>query len=349
MIYLVDNRNETDPHINLAIEEFCLRHVSPTRSYIIAYVNRPSVIVGRHQNILQEVDLRFTEQERISVVRRISGGGAVYHDFGNLNYCFINTYDRRSMANVHLTISPVRMALKELGVSANFNPKNDLFVDGRKISGNAQFSNTKRILVHGTLLFDSNLDYLKGALNPHSDHITSVARKSVASEVTNISPYLKTRLGLRDFRGRLLETVANLCGGMKTIRLEPNDWQAIKRLSEEKYRTWDWNYAKAPAFNIHRKGCDAAGQIGYSIDVENGRIAAIRFEKEGQRYVGLTKIEDELVGVSFNRASIAARLIQLEPSVFGDKFTVDNLTDLLAAELGHTRKPVLQIPHHDLF
>ena len=262
MIYLIDNRNETDPHINLAMEEFCLRHVSPDWPYLIVYVNRPSVIIGRHQNILQEVDLHFTEQEELQVVRRISGGGAVYHDFGNINFCFINTYDRRSIANTRQTLAPIQFALEDMGISAIFNHKNDLFVKNAKISGNAQFSNMKRILVHGTLLFDSNLDHLKRALNAPAKHITSAARKSLTSPVTNISPHLNTRLSLKKFRVRLLESIAVRCGGIKNIHLDETDWHAIAQLSEEKYRTWDWNYSKAPAFQIKRNAFGSTGQSG---------------------------------------------------------------------------------------
>ena len=349
MIYLIDNRDETDPHINLAIEEFCLRQFSPTRSYIIVYVNRPAVIIGRHQNILQEVDLPFVEEERIQVVRRISGGGAVYHDFGNLNFCFINNFNSRSIANTRQTIAPVQFALKDMGVSAIFNQKNDLFVNGAKVSGNAQFSNMRRILVHGTLLFDSNLNHLKRALNPLAEHITSKARKSIVSPVTNISSHLDTHLSLRAFREQLLASVAVQCGGMKKIRLNETDWQAIERLAEEKYQTWDWNYGKAPAFQIKRNGGISTNQPGYSIDVKNGRIVSIRFESKDMSHRDIKMIEDGLADVPFQQEAIAARLNQIEFSTSQKLIYKNNLAATLAAELGHAREPILQIHYRDLF
>ena len=348
MIYLIDNRNETDPHINLAIEEFCLRQLSPTRSYIIVYVNRPSVIIGRHQNILQEVDLPFVEEKRFEVVRRISGGGAVFHDFGNLNFCFINNFNNRSIANTRQTIAPVKIALKNMGISAIFNQKNDLFVDDAKISGNAQFSNMKRILVHGTLLFDSNLDHLKRALNPLAEHITSAARESIISPVTNISSHLNTRLSLRAFRKRLLASIAERFGGMKEIHLNETNWQAIECLAEEKYQTWNWNYGNAPAFQIKRNGCISTNQLGYSIDVKKGRIVSIRFETNSMSYEDIKMLEEGLMDVPFQQDAISARLNLIESTSSGKLVFKDNLVAMLAAELGGACKPNLQIPHRDL-
>ena len=349
MIYLINNNGITDPQINLALEEFCLRNFPPNRSYFMVYVNRPSVIIGRHQNILAEVDLRFAQQTKLQVVRRISGGGAVYHDPGNLNFSFIRPYNRRSLVTLSLTLAPIQAALLGMGVPAAFNRKNDLFVAGRKISGNAQFSNTKRIMVHGTLLFDSNLDHLRRALNPQVDHIASMGRKSAKSEVTNILPYLNTSFDLKAFRWRMLDTVTGQYGGMQTIRLEDNEWQAVEQLSDEKYRTWDWNYGKAPAFQINRLNHNAKGRLGYSMDVENGCIAAIRFEQEYTGFFGRVKIEDHLVGVPFRRDAISARLNNLNAKLFGRRFTADQVVDLLTADLGQTDKPVLQTTHRELF
>ena len=348
MIYLIDNRDESDPHINLAIEEFCLRQFSPTRSYIFVYVNRPSVIIGRHQNILQEVDLSLVEEERFQVVRRISGGGAVYHDFGNLNFCFINNFNSRSIANTRQTIAPVQFALKNMGISAIFNQKNDLFVNGAKVSGNAQFSNMRRILVHGTLLFDSNLDHLKRALNPLAEHITSAARKSIVSPVTNILSHLNTRISLTAFRERLLESIAEQCGGMKKIHLDETEWQAIKRLAKKKYRTWDWNYGKAPAFRLKRNGCISTNKLGYSIDVKKGRIISIRFASKNMSKEDVKMIEDGLTDVPFHQEAISARLNQIESTIPGKLNFKNNLAAILAAELGGACKPILQTPHRDL-
>ena len=348
MIYWIDNKGITDPHINLAMEEFCLRNLPPNRSYFIVYVNQPSVIIGRHQNILEEVDLCFAEHAKLQVVRRISGGGAVYHDLGNLNFCFIHRHNRWSLSNLRQTINPIQAVLAEMGVRAEFNHKNDLFIADRKISGNAQFSNTRRILVHGTLLFDSNLDYLKQALNAQTDHITSMARKSVPSGVTNILPFLITSFDLKEFRRRILETVAGQNGGMQTVRLEENQWQKIRRLSEEKYRTWGWNYGKAPVFRINRRGDGPLDRLGYSIDVENGCITAIRFEQEGTRANDISRIENGLLGTPFRREAITARLYQLELNVFGGALSVDQLTDFLTVDFGRSRRPILQPPHRDL-
>ena len=348
MIYWVDNRSVDDPHVNLALEEFCLRNLPSGRSYVLFYVNRPAVVVGRHQNILQEVNLRYAQEARVPIVRRISGGGSVYHDHGNLNFCFINAYHRHSLVNVRQTIAPIQAALTALGVPAVFNQKNDLLIAGRKISGNAQFSDTKQILVHGTLLYSSNLDRLTQALDVHADHIVSKARKSIPSAVANISSHLKCAGGLPDFRRRLRLAVADHFGGIQPVALEKKAWQAIDRLAAEKYRSWDWNYAKAPTFRIDRNPQGADDRFGYTIDIANGRIVSVRFNSNGLKCVDLQAIASRLTGVAFRRDAVGDCLTQLEPQAFGRHLDPHEMAAFLTADLGITPTPVLQIPQGDL-
>lgn len=337
MIHLIDHRANNDPHLNLALEEFCLRNLSAERSYAIMYVNQPAVIVGRHQNILQEVDLRFATKTGLPIVRRITGGGAVYHDFGNLNFAFIQNFTRRSLANIRQTISPIQSALRKMEIPAVFNHNNDLFIADKKISGNAQFSDTRRILVHGTLLYESDLDQLERALNTRAGHITSKARKSVPSPVTNISWHQKISYGLAGFCRRLLEILADLFGGLKTIDLNDAEWQAVGRLADEKYRTWAWNYGKAPVFQLNRRYLHSSGPRMYSIEVKNGHIAALQFEKESADFNVRKELEPLLIGVPLQREAIRAKLVPFVQKGIGGKLNPELVADLLAVgpDLAH--------------
>lgn len=160
----IDNQNITDPRINLAIEEYCVKHLDPEQTYLLFYVNQPSIIIGKNQNTIEEINTKYVEDNGIMVVRRLSGGGAVYHDLGNLNFSFITKDDGDSFHNFKKFTEPVIQALRQLGVEAELSGRNDIVADGRKISGNAQFSTKGRIFSHGTLMLDSAIDHVVSAL-----------------------------------------------------------------------------------------------------------------------------------------------------------------------------------------
>lgn len=342
MIYLIDNRNQFDPHINLALEEYSLRRLAADRSYLLLYVNRPSVIVGRHQNILAEVDLSFASQRGLYLSRRISGGGAVFHDFGNLNFCFIRHFGRYSLEDVRHVAEPVRSALLKIGVPAEFSRKNDLFVDGKKISGLAQFSDTKRIIFHGTLLINSDLDTLRRALQTSTGGIVSRARKSIPSEVTNISEYLPAGIGLRELRQHLVDCITAREGGLQEISLADRDWRAIHRLCRQKYRTWEWNYGRAPAFSIRRRVDTPFGCVETSIDVKNGLITAIRFHGHLARLKSRALITKRLIGVPYRRQDIVDRLAGIDSGAAADLPSLNQIAEQLCAGDTVIGKSVLQ-------
>lgn len=329
MIFLIDNNNTSDPHVNLALEEHALRRLDPDRSYFLMYVNRPSVIIGRHQNILEEVNLPFAARRGLSVLRRISGGGAVYHDYGNLNFSFIRHYDRRSLKDVSHILEPVRAALLQLGVVADFNDKNDLFVAGKKISGNAQFSNTKRIILHGTLLLNSDLVSLRQALQANKDRIISRARKSVPSDVTNISDHLPPGIGMHELQQQLVECIAEREGGLQKIPLPDQEWNSVRRLCLKKYRSWEWNFARGPTFRIRRSGRTPAGYLETMIAVESGCIVGICFGENINGIGHVAQLERRLMGIPYHREAIRTRLSGVDVRVFGTTLTANQLAEHL--------------------
>jgi lipoate-protein ligase A len=342
MIFQIDNNDASDPHVNLAIEECALRHLDPDRTYFLMYVNRPSVIVGRHQNILEEVNLPFAARHGLHVLRRISGGGAVYHDYGNLNFSFIRQHDRRSLKDISHILEPVRSALLKVGVAAEFNHKNDLFVASKKISGNAQFSNTKRILLHGTLLVKSDLVSLRRALTADKDRIISRACKSVPSDVTNISDHLPPGIGMDVFQQQLVECIAEREGGFQKIPLPDREWNSVRRLSREKYRSWEWNFGRAPAFRIRRSGRTPAGYMETTIAVESGCIVGIRFGKNVNAIGHAVQLERRLMGSPYHLEAIRSRLSGTDTKRFGTTLTANQLAEHLCDKCISGLEPGLQ-------
>lgn len=213
----IDNQNITDPRINLAIEEYCLKHLDPEETYLLFYINQPSIIIGKNQNTIEEINTKYVDENGIIVVRRLSGGGAVYHDLGNLNFSFITKDDGNSFHNFKKFTEPVVAALKRLGVDAELSGRNDLMANGRKISGNAQFSTKGRMFSHGTLLFDSEIEHVVSALKVKKDKIESKGIKSIRSRVANISEFLDQKMTTVEFRSMLLRYILIPKGKYRSI------------------------------------------------------------------------------------------------------------------------------------
>ena len=261
-MYYIDNQGITDPKVNLAIEEHVLRNFDPAGAYLMLYVNAPSVILGKHQNVFEEVNVDFVATQGVEVVRRISGGGTVYHDLGNLNFSYLVPHDAAKVNNYRYFLNPIVEALQSLGVPAEISPRNDIMAAGKKISGNAQFSTTKRMVSHGTLLFNSEIIHLSQSLKALGSNIQSKSIKSYRSPVANIATYLtpdqQQQLDMEQFKKVLLEHVFRT-DEIPVYQLTPEDWRVVHQLVEEKYSTWEWNFARSPQFTLE-KTSDIAGR-----------------------------------------------------------------------------------------
>lgn len=268
----IENEGITDPSINLAIEEYCLRNLEGDKDYLLFYINEPSIIIGRNQNTLEEINHEYVEQKGIHVIRRISGGGAVYHDYGNLNFSFMTDYSFESLNNFKKFTAPVIKALNNMGIAAELKGRNDIVVDDRKISGNAQFSSGKRMFSHGTLLFDSELSEVANALNVKMSKIESKGHKSVRSRVANISEFMSEKMDIQTFRFNILKSLYEEREEFETYHLTENEWEGVYKLRDEKYSNWDWNYGHSPRFNIKRTKRFSIGEIDLRIYVEKGII-----------------------------------------------------------------------------
>ena len=331
MLY-VDNAGVTDAHLNLALEEHVLRNRMGEEDLLLFYVNAPAIIVGRNQNTVEEINSDVVAERGIRVVRRVSGGGAVYHDLGNLNFSFMtrdvhgrfNRYDRFN--------GPVVEVLRELGVPAEIGGRNDIMAGGRKISGNAQFATPDRMLSHGTLLLDSNLDDVTAALRPKPGKVESKGVKSIRSRVANISEFLASPLTVDELRLRILERIfgSRDPAQIPAVSLDESDREAIRELWARKYGTVTWNYGENPASNVQRANRFAGGEIDVRLDVADGRIANIRIFGDFMGRRDVAELEGRLSGVLYERDAVFQALADLDVGEFFSGISADELMSVLA-------------------
>ncbi|SFA79779.1 MULTISPECIES: lipoate--protein ligase [unclassified Bacillus (in: firmicutes)] len=315
----IDNKGITDPRINLAIEEYCLKNLDINETYLLFYINEPSIIIGKNQNSIEEINTEYVESNGIHVVRRLSGGGAVYHDLGNLNFSFITKDDGESFHNFRKFTEPVIEALKKLGVNAELSGRNDILAEGRKISGNAQFSTKGRMFSHGTLLFDSEIEHVVSALNVKKDKIESKGIKSIRSRVANISEFLSDKITIEEFRTLLLKNIFEGSEEIPEYVLTEEDWEKIHALSKERYQNWDWNYGKSPKFNLQHSHRFPVGQIDVRLEVNKGTVENCKIYGDFFGVGDVTEIEDKLTGIRYEKASIDAALEDANiPHYFGN-------------------------------
>jgi lipoate-protein ligase A len=330
MLY-VDNAGVTDAHLNLALEEHVLRNRMGDDDLLLFYVNAPAIIIGRNQNTIEEINSDVVAERGIRVVRRVSGGGAVYHDLGNLNFSFMtrdvhNRFNRYDRFN-----GPVVDVLRDLGVPAEIGGRNDIIADGRKISGNAQFATPDRMLSHGTLLLDTNLDDVTAALRPKPGKVESKGVKSIRSRVANISEFLSTPIAVDELRERLLERIFGTRDRtlIPTLALSDGDWQAAQELLGRKYGTAAWNYGENPASNIQRDRRFPGGEIDVRLDVKEGRIAGIRIFGDFMGRRDVDELEARLAGVLYERDTMIAALADVDLSEFFTGIERDDVLSLL--------------------
>lgn len=335
----IDNEGINDPRINLALEEYALRHFNPEKDYLLFYINEPSIIIGRNQNTLEEINFEYVEEKGLHVVRRVSGGGAVYHDFGNLNFSFITKHDTKSLNNFAKFTEPVIKILNTMGVPAELKGRNDVLANDKKISGNAQFSTGKRMLHHGTLLLDSDLDEVSKALNVKMTKIQSKGHKSSRSRVANISEFLTEKMDIEEFRSIILKGLYNEREDFETHHLTEAEWQAVYQLRDEKYGSWDWNYGSSPKFNIQRSKRFSIGEIDLRIFVEKGKISNFKIYGDFFGKEPVQTLETLMIGAKYDRQEIDKLL---EPIVMEDYFGVLPKNDFLELIYGNDEdEPIL--------
>jgi lipoate-protein ligase A len=289
-IYLSNNH---DPYFNLATEEFFLKH-SELDLFMI-YTNESSIIAGKHQNILSEINSPFIYRNNIKISRRLSGGGTVYHDLENINFSFIRTVNGSDMINYRKFASPILESLRLLGLNVQFSDRNDMIIDNMKISGSAMHVYKNRVLAHGTILLNSNLEKLSGALKCNSYKYTDKSIKSVRSKTTNIKNYLP-ELSTKLLINHIISTNRTDNLENNSIILSENDMMIISNMVENKYYTFEWIYGYSPKYEF-KASVNISGNISEIIfSVEKGIIKETNFQSLTKVNNGLTQLCHNLTG-----------------------------------------------------
>lgn len=289
-------RNETDPYFNIAAEEFILKNSD--EDVFMLWRNDPAVIIGKHQNAFAEINHEFVRKKKIAVIRRISGGGAVYHDRGNLNFTFITHGEPEKLVDFHKFTFPVTEALKKWDLPVAIGNRNSLYINGFKISGNAEHVFRNKVLHHGTLLFNSELSVLEKAIHPPAISYVDKAVKSVRSKVANITDFLNGNITIQEFAGYIMNyiTRSNIESYLQPFTKHENE--QITALMNEKYLTWAWNYGYSPKFSFSTRvsmTSDPGDAVALTLWVNEGYISEITPDITGNTPPeGVTKISDEL-------------------------------------------------------
>ncbi|PAV29272.1 lipoate--protein ligase [Virgibacillus profundi] len=327
----IDNQGITDPQINLAIEEYILENFGEKDTYLLFYVNKPSIIIGRNQNTIEEINTEYVDKNGIKVVRRLSGGGAVYHDEQNLNFSFITKDDGNSFQNFAKFTEPMVQALNKLGVPAEMQGRNDLAVKGRKISGNAMFSTKGRMFSHGTLMLDSEIENVVSALKVSKEKIESKGIKSIRSRVANISEFLEEKITMDEFKEIILRHVFDVedINDIPRYELTEEDWKNIHKISEKRYQQWEWNFGKSPAFNIKESHKFPAGLVDVRLDVKKGIIENCKIYGDFFGIGSVQVIEEKLAGVRHERKAIEDALADVDVPHYLGKISKEDFINLI--------------------
>lgn len=287
----------TDVYFNLAMEEYIFEKFKEDEVFML-WINEPSVVIGKHQNLIEELNMKYCFENNIKIARRLSGGGTVVHDFGNLNYTYITNTTGDTALDFKEFLKPMYNALLNLNIDAHISPRNDFRVEEKKICGHSQFMRKKRVLHHGCILFDSNLDSLRNALNVKNKKVISKSAKSVKSSVANLKEISKLDYKISDFLEKLKNEILKTQENFEIYELTKEDILNIDKIKSEKYSTKDWIYSQSPkcTFILDEKR-------DYTVEIDGGRVEKIN--------IGDNKNFDSLIGLYFEYEEIKNKLQEM--------------------------------------
>jgi lipoate-protein ligase A len=289
---IILNRPQTDPFFNLAAEEYLVKNTK--EPIFMLWQNTASVVIGKHQNALKEINLKFLQEKNIPVIRRISGGGTVFHDLGNLNYSFIDFGARESLVNFKKYSQPILDVLQSIDINGYLDGKSDLKIDGKKFSGNASHVYKNKVLHHGTLLFSSELSNLGKSIQGKIGNYKDKAVQSNRSRVTNIQAHLNSPLSLNDFKQSIFDFIIKTNKNVALRDFSDVEMQEIQALADEKYKSWEWNFGYSPRYQYSNEFLLNNKTVAFILAVKNGEIESCNFDLNTNP--ALKKLERILTG-----------------------------------------------------
>jgi len=316
-----------DAYFNIALEEYLL-YQYPTEDIFLLYVNAPSIIVGKFQNTLAEINLDYVKEKHIKVVRRMSGGGAVYHDLGNLNFSFHTLLGKNDFMDFSQFTSPVVKLLNELNVPAKLEGRNDLLIEGKKFSGNAKLAKNGKMIQHGTILFNSDMSVLGDALKINPLKYGDKAIKSNRSRVTNLIDYLPAEMTTEDLKSLLIDEIAKSEEQSIFYTLTDQDLFGVEELIKTKYQTWDWNFGFSPSYNFKNAKKIPAGFIEVHLDVEKGIIKKAKIFGDFFASSPIEELESLLIDTKHETKAIKDVLLEQDLTTYFGKVTTEEIIEL---------------------
>lgn len=329
MKYIVNTSN--NPYYNIALEAYAFRELVDEDELFILWINEPSIIIGRHQNALEEINKEYTDEHGIHIARRLSGGGAVYHDLNNLNYTIISNKAGEGSFDFETFSKPVIDTLAKLGVKAEFSGRNDLEIDGKKIAGNAQAYHNGRMMHHGCLLFDVDMTVLGDALKVSKDKIESKGVKSVRARVTNINNELPEKMTILEFQDALLDQMKSEYPDMTEYVFSDEELAKIQKSCDEQFSTWQWIFGSSPEYTVSRAVRYPAGKITTYANVENSIIKGLTIYGDFFGVKPAKDVEDLLVGTRYEYKDVLEKLQTIDTTQYFSRMTTEEVAKAIVA------------------